>query len=89
MVSHPLGAKPQESNVCFGGASFAGGHSQEELLHAPPQHCVLSNLPQASVQLFHLLILTSDIYRGAESIASSQRPFQKCPQKTSPPGIVL
>lgn len=51
----------QELNLRSGGAGFAGGHSQEEILHASPKHCVLGNLPQAPVQLFHLLVLTFDV----------------------------
>lgn len=56
---------------CSMGAGFAGGHSQEEILHAPPQLCVLSNLPQASVEFFHFLLFIPDIYREADINAQS------------------
>lgn len=77
--------KPQERDLCFGGASFAGGHSQEEVLHAPPQHCVLSNLPQASVQLFHLLVFTFDVYGGAESRQRELGSFSEMSQENKSP----
>lgn len=51
--------------LCSVGACFAGGHSQEEILHAPPQLCVFSDLPQASVELFHLFLFIPDICREA------------------------
>lgn len=68
LVFHLLGAKPQELNLRPVGANFAGGHPQKEVLHASPQHCVFSDLPQASVQPLHLPVFAFDVYRRAESM---------------------
>lgn len=76
----------QELNLCSGGASFAGGHSQEEVLHASPQHCVLGNLPQAPVQLFHLLVLAFDVCGGAEGVSVL---FTNGPANRSPENHVV
>lgn len=58
---HLFRFKSPKLKCCPTRACFAGGHSQEEILHAPPQLRVLSNLPQASVELLHLLLLTPDV----------------------------
>lgn len=58
---HLFRFKSPKLKCCSTGPCFAGGHSQEEILHALPQLRVLGNLPQASVELLHLLLLTPDV----------------------------
>lgn len=78
LLFHLFRFKCPKLKFCSMGACFAGGHLQEEILHAPPQLCILGNLPQASVKLFHLLLFAPDIYREADmhaqSMSSQERP---------------
>lgn len=73
--------------LCFGRAGLAGGHPLEEALQAPPQHRVLGRLPQAAVELLHLLVLTFDICRKAEGVTGGLSHSQKkhdCSLKKKP-----